>query len=392
MILSPETHGFDLEHELLAFCEAERGWLIDTILTLAKLESPTDDKVAVDSCGRVLRQQLERMGGQLTCHGQPDAGDHLRAEFGVGASQILLVGHFDTVWPVGQMERMPLDIRDGCLFGPGVLDMKAGIVLGMLATRALTEVTTSPGRVVMLWTSDEERGSPTSRALIEQEARRSDAVFVLEPALVGGGVKTARKGCGEFRLTVRGIAAHAGIEPHKGASAVHELAAQIVDLQRVRQLGSGVSLNVGIAAGGTRPNVVAEEAHAIIDSRVTTAAEATEVARMIRHRVPTIDGTQVDVAGGFDRPPMERTESVARLYEKARAIARRLGHDLPEGATGGGSDGNFTAAVGTPTLDGLGATGAGPHALHEHIEMGPLPWRAAMLASLIRETQVGGEG
>ena len=391
MIPSAEPHEPDMEHRLLAFCEAERGWLMDTILTLSKLESPTDDKAAVDRCGRELRQQLERLGGRLTCHRQPDAGDHLRAEFGAGASQILLVGHFDTVWPVGQLDRMPLDIREGCLFGPGVLDMKAGIALGMLATRALTEVTTSTGRVVMLWTSDEERGSPTSRVLIEQEARRSDAVFVLEPALVGGGVKTARKGCGEFRLTVRGIAAHAGIEPQKGASAVHELAAQIIDLQRVKQVGPGVSVNVGIVAGGTRPNVVAEEAHAIIDLRVTTADEAAQVAEMIHHRVPTIKGAQVEVTGGFARPPLERTESVARLYERARAIARRLGYELPEGATGGGSDGNFTAAVGTPTLDGLGATGAGPHALHEHIEIAPLPWRAAILASLIRETQVGDE-
>ena len=375
--------------DLLGYCAAEHEWVLETTMALARLESPTNDKTAVDRCGEELAQRIRAIGGVVTRLPQPDVGDHLRAEFGSGASQVLLIGHFDTVWPMGQIDRMPLEVRDGCLFGPGVLDMKGGIALGMLATRALTEVVAPAERLVMLWTTDEECGSATSRSMIEQEARHSRAVFVLEPALVGGGVKTTRKGCGEFHLTVHGVAAHAGVEPDKGASAVHELAAQIVDLQRVRNMAPGVSLNIGTISGGTRPNVVAEKAHATIDVRVSTSDEATRVAATIRQRVPTIPGTRIEVTGGFDRPPLERTDAVARLYDRARGIAARLGHDLQEGGTGGGSDGNFTAALGVPTLDGLGAVGAGPHALYEHIEVDALSWRAALLAGLITETMAG---
>ena len=215
---------------------------------------------------------------------------------------------------------------------------------------------------------------------------------MLEPGLAGGGVKTARKGCAEFRIAVHGVAAHAGVEPDKGASAVHELAAQVVDLQRVRDLAPGVSLNVGTMTGGTLPNVVAEEAHAVVDTRVTAAADMDRVVEFVRNRTPAVPGTRIEVTGGFDRPPLERTAAVARLYERARAIAGGLGHDLPEGATGGGSDGNFTAAVGTPTLDGLGAAGAGPHALHEHIEVDSLPWRAALVAGLAADVLGGDAG
>ena len=375
--------------DLLRYCEAEQEWVLETTMALARLESPTSDKTAVDRCGAELAQRIRTIGGVVTRLPQPEVGDHLRAVFGTGADQVLLIGHFDTVWPLGQIERMPLEVRDRCLFGPGVLDMKGGIALGMLAVRALTEVAPSANRIVMLWTTDEERGSATSRSVIEVEARRSRAVFVLEPALVGGGVKTTRKGCGEFHVTVRGVAAHAGVDPDKGASAVHELAAQVVDLQRVRDMAPGVSINIGLISGGTRPNVVAEEAHATIDIRVTTSEEAKRVAATVRHRVPTIPGTRIEVTGGFDRPPLERTDAVARLYGRARAVAASLGHDLQEGGTGGGSDGNFTAAIGVPTLDGLGAVGAGPHALYEHVELGALPWRAALLAGLIVETMAG---
>ena len=389
MPVTPDSARSTLANNFLRYCEAEHEWVLETTMALARLESPTDDKTAVDRCGEELAQRLRAIGGVVTRLPQPDVGDHLRAEFGSGASQVLIIGHFDTVWPIGQIDRMPLEIRDGCLFGPGVLDMKGGIALGMLAARALTEVAPLADRLVMLWTTDEERGSTSSRSAIEEEARRSRAAFVLEPALVGGGVKTRRKGCGEFHLRVHGVAAHAGVEPEKGASAIHELAAQIVDLQRVRDMAPGVSLNVGRLSGGSRPNVVAAEAHATIDIRVATSEEATRVAATVRHRVPTILGTRIEVTGGFDRPPLERTDAVARLYGRAREIAARLGHDLQEGGTGGGSDGNFTGALGVPTLDGLGALGAGPHALHEHIEVDGLSWRAALLAGLIAETMAG---
>ena len=377
---------------LLAYCESRRDWVVETTLALARLESPTGDKAAVDVCGRELQRRMEAIGGTVTRLAQAKAGDHLRAEFGRGGSQVLLLGHFDTVWPVGQLDRMPLEFRDGRLYGPGVFDMKAGIALGLLAARAVLEASPAAGRIVMLWTSDEERRSRTSRALIEEEARRSRAALVLEPGLPGGGVKTARKGCAEFRIAVHGVAAHAGVEPDKGASAVHELAAQVVDLQRVRDLSPDVSLNVGTMTGGTLPNVVAEEAHAVVDARVASAADMARVIDLVRDRTPTVPGTRIEVTGGFDRPPLERTAAVARLYEKARDIAGGLGRDLPEGATGGGSDGNFTAAVGTPTLDGLGAVGAGPHALHEHIEVDSLPWRAALVAGLAADVLDGGAG
>ena len=254
--------------------------------------------------------------------------------------------------------------------------MKGGIAIGMLAVRALTEAALLADRLVMLWTTDEERGSATSRSAIEEERGRVGPCSCSSRRWSGGGVKTTRKGCGEFRITVRGVAAHAGVNPDQGASAVHELAYQIVDLQQVRDLAPGVSLNIGMIGGGTRPNVIAEEAHAIIDVRAATVGEAALVTATLQDRVSRIEGTRIEVTGGFDRPPLERTDAVARLYERARAIAARLGHDLQEGGTGGGSDGNFTAAQGIPTLDGLGALGAGPHALHEHIEVDGLSWRA----------------
>ena len=373
--------------DLLRFCEAERNWALETTLALASLESPTGDKAAVDRCGGELAKRLGAIGGVVNRLEQLSAGDHLRVEFGAGARQVLLVGHFDTVWPVGQIERMPLEVRNGCLFGPGVFDMKGGISIGMLAVRALKSLNALPGRVVMLWTSDEERGSTSSRQVIEQEALRSHAVFVLEPSLPGGAVKTARKGCGEFLLKVQGVAAHAGVEPDQGASAVHELAAQVVDLQRLRKLVQGASLNVGVISGGTRPNMVAEEASATVDIRVDTAEEANQVETLLRQRTVTVPGTRIAVNGAFNRPPLERTDAVIQLYGRAREIAFQLGHDLGEGHTGGGSDGNFTAALGIPTLDGLGAVGAGAHALHEHIEVAALPWRAALLAALMSETQ-----
>src|SRR5436190_14618231 len=260
------------------FCRNERDWLLDTIETLVRLESPTTDKAAVDRCGAELRARLGAIGGRVTPLTRQDRGNHLLAEFGCGTSQVLLLGHFDTVWPTGQLERMPLTHSNGRLHGPGVFDMKAGIAIGMLATRALLETGTPLSRrIVMLWTTDEEIGSGSSKAAIEDEARRSDAVLVLEPSLPGGAVKTARKGCGEYELVVRGIAAHAGIDPAKGASAIHELARQVILVQQLQDLERGVSVNVGTVSGGTRTNVIAEEARAVVDVRAPTAGDAVQL-------------------------------------------------------------------------------------------------------------------
>jgi len=370
------------------FCRDERPWLLETIEALVRLESPTTDKAAVDRCGRVLGARLEAIGGRVSRLPREDRGDHLLAEFGCGASQILLLGHFDTVWPIGQLERMPLVRSNGRLHGPGVFDMKAGIAIGMLATRALLETGVSLSRrIVMLWTTDEEVGSATSRAAIEDEARRSDAVLVLEPSLPGGAVKTARKGCGEYELRVRGVAAHAGIDPSKGASAIHELARQIVLVQKLQDLDRGISVNVGTISGGTRTNVVAEEARAVVDVRAPTQADAARVDAAFRALKAVDERTAVSVTGGWDRPPLERTAQVERLYQQASEVGRELGHALGEGSTGGGSDGNFTAALGVATLDGLGAVGDGAHALHEHVEIESLSDRAALVAGLIARVE-----
>jgi glutamate carboxypeptidase len=279
---------------------------------------------------------------------------------------------------------MPLVRHNSRLHGPGVFDMKAGIALAMLAVRAVLE-TAAPAahRVVMLWTTDEEIGSRSSRAAIEEEARRSAAVLVLEPSLPGGAVKTARKGCGQYELTVRGVAAHAGIDPRQGASAIHELAHQICRLYELPKQWSGVTLNVGLVSGGTRPNVVAEEARAIVDVRAVSANEMAMVDSVLRRQTPRDARTRLEMTGGFDRPPLERNAGVARLYEQARAVAGELGWDLAEGTTGGGSDGNFTAALGVPTLDGLGAVGNGAHALDESVEIESLTERAALVAGLL---------
>ena len=371
--------------ELLTYCQAERLWQVETLKALVRLESPSTDKTAVDRCGGEVAARIEALGGRVERFVQTGSGNHLRAEFGSGTGPaVLLLGHFDTVWNVGEISQMPLREEDGRLHGPGVFDMKAGIATALAAMRALAAV--RPGaspHVVMLWTADEEVGSRTSRAVIESEARQSAAVLVLEPSLPGGAMKTARKGCGDFELLVRGVSAHAGIDPRKGASAIHELAHQIVAIQELQDLERGVSLNVGVVSGGTRTNVIAAEARAGIDVRVPTMADAERVERALRGLRPRLSNTTLHVTGAVGRPPLERTTAGIRLYETARDVAQSLGRELGQGSTGGGSDGNFTAALGVPTLDGLGPEGDGAHARHEHVIVADLPWRAAFLAALL---------
>jgi glutamate carboxypeptidase len=370
--------------ELLTFCEAEHGWLLDTARALVSAESPTHDKAAVDACGRALQGIFESTGARVTRFAQPAAGDHLRAEWGGSGKPVLILGHFDTVWDVGQLAAMPLREENGKLHGPGVFDMKAGISLGLQAMRALAHTGELANvHVVMLLTTDEETGSATSRPLIEAEARESRAVLVLEPSLPGGAAKTSRKGCGVYELTAHGIAAHAGIDPRKGASAIRELARQLLHIEQLQDLDRGLTLNVGMITGGTRANVVPDLAKAVIDVRVPTMADAEIVDRALRALAPELPGTSLELTGSVDRPPLERTDAVVDLYQRARQIAAELGHALGEGSTGGGSDGNFTAALGIPTLDGLGAIGDGAHALHEHVTVADLPWRAALIACLV---------
>jgi glutamate carboxypeptidase len=376
------TVTLDLDR-LLTWCQAELAWQVSTIEALARIESPSHDKAAVDRCGAELARRLQEIGGKVTLI-PSDVGDHVRAEFGEGGDQVLLLGHFDTVWPIGTLERMPIVQKDGRLHGPGTFDMKAGISIAMLAGRALLAIVPRlPIRVVMLWTTDEEVGSRTGRPLLEAEARRSKAVFVLEPSLPGGAVKTSRKGVGEFTLEVGGVAAHAGIDPGKGVSAVHELAQMVNALAPLNDLARGTSVNVGVFEGGTRSNVIAERARAIVDVRVPSADERRRVDAFVRALQPKNPRATLAISGGIDRPPLERTAAVVGLYELAREVAKGLGQELAEGGTGGGSDGNFTAAIGVPTLDGLGAIGDGAHAVHEHVDIASLSWRTALVAGLI---------
>ncbi len=368
----------------LSYCSANRDWLLEFIEALVAIESPSHDRIAVNRCGAELESRLTALGGAATRVSSATAGDHLRVSFGSGPRQILMLGHFDTVWPVGQLDRMPLKREAGRLHGPGVFDMKAGIGLATLATRALLDAGGLANcQVVMLWTTDEEVGSTTSRALIEAEAQRSEAVLVFEPSLPGGALKTSRKGVGQFEMHVRGVSAHAGLDPAKGISAVRELARQIIAIDDLQDPARGVTVTVGVIEGGTRANVVPAEARAIIDARANTRADADRVERSMKALAPYLPGAQVTVTGGFDRPPLERTPGVVRLFEMARDVAKELGQTLDEGSAGGGSDGNFTAALGVPTLDGFGAVGDGAHAIHEHVEIEALVPRAAVIAGLL---------
>jgi glutamate carboxypeptidase len=375
--------------DLLQWCQTQRAWQRAILETIVAHESPSFDKAAVDRCGAALTSELAAVGASVTRIDGGLRGDHVRADVDGSGGRVLLLGHFDTVWPVGQLGRMPLREEAGRLYGPGTFDMKAGIAVAVLAVRALNEHRSlARPHITMLWTTDEEIGSGTSKATIEKAAHECQAVLVLEPSLPGGGVKTSRKGVGEFELVVHGIAAHAGLDPEKGASAIHELAQQIVVLESLQDLARGVTVNAGQISGGTRTNVIADTARAMIDVRVPTMADATTIAQKLRSLTPTRSGTRLEVTGGIDRPPLERTAAVVRLYDCARQVASDLGQDLPEGPAGGGSDGNFTAALGVPTLDGLGPRGSGAHAVHEHIELEDLPWRSAFLATLLR--RVGG--
>lgn len=368
----------------LDYCAANEAWLLEFIEALVAIESPSDDPAAVNRCGAELASRLEALGGAVARVSSAAAGDHLRVTFGSGPTQLLLLGHFDTVWPIGQLTRMPLRREGGRLFGPGVFDMKAGIGLATLATRALLHHhALDGGRIVMLWTTDEEIGSNTSRALIEAEAARSSAVVVFEPSLPGGALKTSRKGVGQFEMVAKGVSAHAGLDPGKGVSAVRELARQILAIDDLQDPANGVTLTVGTIAGGTRANVVPAEARAVIDARAVTRADAERVERTMHALRAQIPGASLTVTGGFERPPLERTPEVVTLFEQARAAAAEIGITLEEGSAGGGSDGNLTAAIGIPTLDGIGAVGDGAHAIHEHVEISALVPRAAVIAGLL---------
>jgi glutamate carboxypeptidase len=372
----------------LSYFQERKDQIVQTIRQLVETESPSDNKRAVDRLGALLAGRFEGVGGHAKFHRVQNFGDHLQVDFAgaSGGKPVLLLGHLDTVYPLGTLATMPCRVADGRLWGPGSFDMKSGIAFILRAIEALRtwHQDKLPRPVTILLVSDEEVGSDTSRLITENLARKSAAVLVLEPSYgPKGAVKTARKGVGEYVLKVTGKAAHAGLDFEKGESAILELARQIVAISKLVDLKRGITLSAGTVQGGTRGNVIPAEASALLDVRVARMKDAREIDRKLRSLKPFNRKCKLEIQGGINRPPMERTPGVAALYMKATEIAKQLGWKLQEAAVGGGSDGNFTAGLGIPTLDGLGGVGDGAHSTHESILISELPRRAALIAELI---------
>ena len=372
-----------MSHELLDYLERHTDSYMLELASWASVESCTDDREGLQTFAALLAGRLGRLGLEIEQIGPGGARQLARWPVGEGAP-ILLIGHGDTVYPRGTLATQPVVERDGRLYGPGVFDMKGGLLSMCVAIEALQATGRRPRRPIwLLVTDDEEIGSPTSRQYIEQVARQCGTVLVLEPATPLGALKTARKGVAVFSLEVTGRAAHAGVAPHEGRSALAELAHQILWLQSLQNPESGTTVNVGLAEGGTAFNVVPAEAKAGIDVRVTSTGEAERISTLLAERGAVTPDVQVRYSGGLRNPPMERTAAIVELFGRAQACAREIGFEVEEAATGGGSDGNFTAALGIPTLDGLGPLGDGAHATHEHIMIAEFPRRAALLARLL---------
>jgi glutamate carboxypeptidase len=369
---------------LLPAVARQSAWLAATLRDLVNLESPSDNKAAVDAAVAFVAELAKPLGGRLKIHRQKEFGDVLEVRFGPVRSSrkpVLLLGHLDTVWPLGTLKTMPWREQDGKFHGPGVLDMKAGVAMALAAIRALRELKISRP-VTLLLNSDEEIGSPVSRPITERLALASCSVLVLEPAQ-GLACKTARKGVGDYKLHVTGVAAHSGVDFERGHSAILELARLLQTVAGFTDLRVGRTVNPGVIWGGTRPNVVAQEAFAEVDVRVCRAADAKTVDKLFRGLRCADSHCSLEITGGLNRPPMERRPGTVALYKQARRLAAELGFELAEAATGGGSDGNFTAALGVPTLDGLGAVGEGAHAAHESVAVEHLAPRTALLAAMI---------
>ena len=395
----PQNHS-----ALLDLCRQRQPEMLDLLRRMVEMESPSDNKETLDKLGRFLGAEFSRLGAGVDFIAQTEAGDHMKAELagtagrvkkaeergkaeppGNSAKPILLLGHFDTVWPLGTLSKMPFKVENGRAYGPGIYDMKTGLVMMLFALRALREMGAQHRAVTVLLDSDEEVGSRTGRPVVEDVARNCEAVLVLEPSqTIHGYLKTARKGVGDFRLRVRGRASHAGVDFEKGHSAIVELSRQLLRVAEFTDLERGITVNPGVIYGGSRTNVVAAEAVAEIDVRIARLADGPELERKFQLLKRFDPGCTIELSGGINRPPMERTTGTARLFQIAREQGAALGMELAEASTGGGSDGNFTSALGVPTLDGLGAVGEGAHASNESILLEELPRRTALLAALIQ--------
>jgi len=375
-------------HPFLAYAQSKQSSIIALIREFVECESPSDDRASVDRFVHLLVSKLDNFTKVRTPAGGR-FGHHLNCEFSFGRKpregDLLVLGHSDTVWPLGTLAHMPFRRKDGRLWGPGVLDMKSGIAFFLFAIQMLRDLDVPvPRRVVLQVNSDEEVGSETSRPLTEEAARRSAVVLVLEPGTgLTGKIKTARKGVGDYTVTVKGRASHAGVDFQNGASAIVELARQIERIAGFTNLDKGITVNPGVIAGGTRTNVVAAEARAEVDIRVARMKGAPGLDKKFHSLRPFDKRCTIQVEGGVNRPPMERTPGIRKLFQTAQGWAKELGVDLEESSTGGGSDGNFTAALGVPTLDGLGGVGEGAHAVNESILVDRIADRTALLAMLL---------
>lgn len=362
-------------------------WFLQHLEQLVRIESPSEDPASVNAAQELTAGWAEALGGRVKRYRQKKFGDVYELRFGAARDRrkpILLLGHLDTVWPLGTLKSMPWSNRDGILSGPGVLDMKAGVVMALAAVSILRDLDLLRP-VTLLLVSEEEIGSPISRPITERLAKDASAVFVLEPAQ-GLALKTARKGVGHYDLHVTGVGAHSGVDFERGHSAVLELARQIERISGFTDLSRGLTVNCGVVSGGTRSNVIAAEAHAEIDVRIARASDEARVARLFRSLRPFDPACRLTLTGGINRPPMERKSGTIALFKQAKKLAAELGFPLDEASTGGGSDGNFTAALGVPTLDGMGAIGAGAHAAHEHILVEHIVPRTALLAAMLATT------
>jgi glutamate carboxypeptidase len=377
-------------HAFIRYATEKQAEIVDLIKEMAKCESPSDSPGEVNRFVDLVMEKTKNIATARTISSER-YGKHLRLEFNLPGrkkkGQILGLGHSDTVWPLGTLNTMPVREHDGRLWGPGVLDMKAGLAFFIYAVRALRELDAAVARkVVLLIVSDEEVGSDTSRPVTEAEAKQSDFVLVVEPGTgLAGKLKTARKGVGNYTISIEGRASHAGVDFSNGASAILEAARQIERLAGFTDLKRGMTVNPGVISGGTRTNVVAAQARIDVDVRVVRLKDAETLDRKFRALRPVDKRCSIRLEGGLNRPPMERTRAIAKLFAKAKKIGAELGIDVEESSTGGGSDGNVTAAVGVSTLDGLGAVGEGAHALNESILLDRIPDRVALLAMLLAE-------
>jgi len=372
---------------LLAGARRSQPALLNQIRKLVLAESPSDNKAAVDACVALAAAHARALGGHVKIHRQRAFGNVLEARFGprtrTGAAKpVLLLGHLDTVWPLGTLKSMPFRVAEGRLFGPGALDMKAGVAMAFTAIELLTQAALFNREIILLLNSDEEIGSPVSRPITERLAAECAAVYVLEPAL-GLAYKTARKGTGNWRIDVQGIPSHAGVDFEKGASAIRELAHLVESVSGWTDLKRGLTVSVGLAGGGSKTNVIPAEAWAEVDVRIARKADGARIDRKFVTLKPRDKRCSLTITSGINRPPMERTRGTVKLYRQAWSLAAELGFKLDEAATGGASDGNFTSALGIPTLDGMGAVGEGAHARNESIVLEHLAPRIALLAGLL---------